>query len=150
MGEKISNIFDPKICTSRFKTRQSVPFGDLFFFWSTRPSPTSHESRRQDFQGCPVSVLLVGKVLNCLNREKKSYFFLSDRRFLNPLNHKKKSYFGFLGEKSYYRIFSQKKSYIEVYSKKQKKSFFRIFQKKTKKKKNLKKSYRRKKIKKSF
>ena len=115
MGEKITNIFDPKICTSRFKTRQSVPFGDLFFFffWSTRPSPTSHESRRQDFQGCPVPVLLVGKVLNCLNREKKILFFLVGPQILKSLKSPKKILFRIFGRKILLWDFFEKKSYIK-------------------------------------
>ena len=96
--EKISKIFDPKICTSRFKTHQSVPFRDIFVFLSTVADDESRVTTI--FQGCPVSVLLVGEVLNCLNRKNKSYFFLSDRRFLNLLNHKKKSYCGFSGGKN--------------------------------------------------
>ena len=107
--EKISNIFDPKICTSRFKTHQSVPFRDLFFFWSTVADDESRVTTI--FQGCPVSVLLVGEVLNCLNREKKSYFFLSDRRFLNLLNHKNNPISDFRAEKTEnpLKILSQKK-----------------------------------------
>ena len=94
-----------------------------FFFIFLVDSTVADESRvttPRFPRVCPVSVLLVGKVLNCLNREKKSYFFLSDRRFLNPLNHKKKSYFGFLGEKILLQDFFEKKL---LYSKKQKKSF---------------------------
>ena len=97
LTKKSANNFTQNSALRGSKRVNRCLLATFFFFWSTVADDESRVTTI--FQGCPVSVLLVGEVLNCLNRKKKSYFFLSDRRFLNLLNHKKKILLRILGRK---------------------------------------------------